>query len=1053
MSIRIGNGTISTNTTNKERIVLNTMTESNMIVLRADASVPSINMVFNDTMILGRRSNTFFFNTNTTSNLLTLSQESNVLYRPTIVSNTFTVTQNTAFSGEVAMSKSLAVSNLTVSGITMNVGDEATYLRIRKGNQNFLTATVDNTIIFNGKLGIGTDNPVESFHVATNALIVGSTQTSNLKTDVIVAASSTAGRTNSIKMNDSVRTSDNRIVPCVKLQDTSLYVNGELVADRFNIENAALTSLTVSCNVQLASIVCSNVAAVKRPTLSILHNSKLNSCNVIDVFIDSSNVGMSLDPLGRLSLGTRNTPRGMIDITHNASNNTSNLFAITGIDPCDAFFVDNNANIGVGTMTPMHHFHINRCDDNKTNSAFIGLYDNTIEDYSCNTGFGPFLAAYNSTQSQVVCLDKHGSLTLGEIDYDPSWTLRVASNVQVPLVQTNVVQAFPGASCNIDFSVSSLSNVKGVYSSDLRVTNFASTSNLDTNYFFASNFSILGLDIFENTNQSYFKLKGNRYIFTGQSACFSPNEADLQTSPTSEGKFKLVTSDLTDSSVSSVGINVIGNSRNSIRVTSSTPVLELFRPTTSTEGYIGLDGTSLFMSYGNVSGSTTSSVIYTNTRQVQISSSGVKLCKGVQVTSDSRVSINLNEGTSINSTYFLDATAPKLLVRGSTHIINLDNSTAVYVNEASGRIGIGTSAALLATCHINGGTYMHGTLDARSNVIVGCNIGIGTSVPSAALHVSTGNALFNNSVTVQGDINYKGITLISSPWRVNGTNTFITSSNVGIGMQSPESSFHVQGRTILASTSNSRVVIDGGIGIGISEPRAAIDIVNSNVLINGAGKLGIGTINPSRGALHVEGIGYFSCNVRIGTTAVTEFALDVGGDINFKGSLYQNSSKYISSQWTTTPTSNLSFASNVGIGTDNPTFKLHVANGNVFVASNLSVGGTLSAARSVSTTSDARVKTNLVKVQNPLSVVRSLNGYKYHRTDTDTEEYGLVAQEVQRVLPELVGQSTDTGMLNISYGNMAAVFVEAIKALQDKIDSLEAQIATFSSLSSVNMWL
>lgn len=51
----------------------------------------------------------------------------------------------------------------------------------------------------------------------------------------------------------------------------------------------------------------------------------------------------------------------------------------------------------------------------------------------------------------------------------------------------------------------------------------------------------------------------------------------------------------------------------------------------------------------------------------------------------------------------------------------------------------------------------------------------------------------------------------------------------------------------------------------------------------------------------------------------------------------------------------------------------------------------------------------------------------------------VIAQEVQKVLPEVVGESDE--LLSVSYGNMAGLFIESIKDLKAEIDILKAEIA------------
>jgi hypothetical protein len=70
-----------------------------------------------------------------------------------------------------------------------------------------------------------------------------------------------------------------------------------------------------------------------------------------------------------------------------------------------------------------------------------------------------------------------------------------------------------------------------------------------------------------------------------------------------------------------------------------------------------------------------------------------------------------------------------------------------------------------------------------------------------------------------------------------------------------------------------------------------------------------------------------------------------------------------------------------------------------------------------------------------------LTGYTYDRIDLGQRECGLIAQDVQKVLPEVVYKQPETDVLTISYGNLAALFVEGMKDLHHKIRALETEIA------------
>lgn len=107
----------------------------------------------------------------------------------------------------------------------------------------------------------------------------------------------------------------------------------------------------------------------------------------------------------------------------------------------------------------------------------------------------------------------------------------------------------------------------------------------------------------------------------------------------------------------------------------------------------------------------------------------------------------------------------------------------------------------------------------------------------------------------------------------------------------------------------------------------------------------------------------------------------------------------------------------------------------------LDMSGNMTVAGDVTAYSDARVKENIVTVENALDKVLNLRGVYYNRTDSDDKrrKVGVIAQEIMEVIPEVVAQDNE-GMYNVSYGNIVGVLIEAIKEQQKQIDELKAKL-------------
>lgn len=96
-----------------------------------------------------------------------------------------------------------------------------------------------------------------------------------------------------------------------------------------------------------------------------------------------------------------------------------------------------------------------------------------------------------------------------------------------------------------------------------------------------------------------------------------------------------------------------------------------------------------------------------------------------------------------------------------------------------------------------------------------------------------------------------------------------------------------------------------------------------------------------------------------------------------------------------------------------------------------------------SSSSDIRYKKDIVKISNGLDKVKAINGYNYHWKDKNKDQrlqMGVIAQEVETVMPELVYDNED-GYKSVDYTSMAAVFIEAIKEQQEMIEQLQEDVA------------
>ncbi len=96
-------------------------------------------------------------------------------------------------------------------------------------------------------------------------------------------------------------------------------------------------------------------------------------------------------------------------------------------------------------------------------------------------------------------------------------------------------------------------------------------------------------------------------------------------------------------------------------------------------------------------------------------------------------------------------------------------------------------------------------------------------------------------------------------------------------------------------------------------------------------------------------------------------------------------------------------------------------------------------AGTVNTTSDERAKDDITPITGALDKVQQLGGYSFTLKATDEKSSGVIAQEVQKVMPELVQEGAE-GLLSVQYGNMVGLLIEAIKEQQAQIDELKQKL-------------
>ena len=176
--------------------------------------------------------------------------------------------------------------------------------------------------------------------------------------------------------------------------------------------------------------------------------------------------------------------------------------------------------------------------------------------------------------------------------------------------------------------------------------------------------------------------------------------------------------------------------------------------------------------------------------------------------------------------------------------------------------------------------------------------------------------------------------------------------------------------------------------------------------------------------------------------------LYVGGDTNIGGDLtVLGSVNFESVVGTSGSFGNIKIAitDDNTIDTVTGNLKLNSTSGSfVEIQTNTTISGILSVTDDITAfwTSDERLKDNIKPIDDPLAKVLSISGNTFDwnsKSNKSGNDVGLIAQEVEKVLPEAV-ITRDTGYLAVDYHKIIPLLVEAIKVLSDKVERLEEKL-------------
>jgi hypothetical protein len=385
---------------------------------------------------------------------------------------------------------------------------------------------------------------------------------------------------------------------------------------------------------------------------------------------------------------------------------------------------------------------------------------------------------------------------------------------------------------------------------------------------------------------------------------------------------------------------------------------------------------------------------------------------------------------------------------GNVGCTALYTSGGVYVNgvsviDSSGsldasKIGSGTVATARlpsASTSAAGVVQLYNNIDSTSTTLAATANAVKGAYDLAATKLNTSGGTVTGNLTVGSSSAL--LTVNGAGW---GTGVSFNGTENRIVLDNALPRFMVH----LVESSNFQVVhkngtgegavrlhinSNGNVGIGKNNPGTALDVNgvianNNSVFFGGAVHVNGNAISSSSGAL--TSFGNFTAQGN----------LDVSGNVIIRSSpALLDFLDIDGAKWRLeTPGNRLSFRRDTNGSLDTVVMQLD-RSGNLYLT------GTLSANNA--TLSDRRLKSNIARIEDALDKVAALEGctFDLNSGEETRRETGLIAQDVQAVLPEAVRCMHDDGMLSLTYGNLAGLFVEAIKELRSETLELRAENA------------
>lgn len=281
--------------------------------------------------------------------------------------------------------------------------------------------------------------------------------------------------------------------------------------------------------------------------------------------------------------------------------------------------------------------------------------------------------------------------------------------------------------------------------------------------------------------------------------------------------------------------------------------------------------------------------------------------------------------------------------------------------------------------------------------------------------INTGTGINKLALSTSGDLTVAGSIYAGAGGTVTGDLIGNVTGTVS-SLSNHSTSDLAEGTNQYFTTTRARASFTASTGIAITNGAISIGqavATNSNVTFNNQTLTGALNIKPVAGNAAIE-LG------RTDGVATNPFI-----DFHTSGNNTDYDSRILA----------LNGSAAIGSGALN-----YIANGGHYFYGSIQSDGDITAFGSFS---DANKKENVLYIENALEKVSQIGGYTFNYIGDDRKMTGVIAQEIEKVLPEVVYEiEEENGNVSkaVRYGNIVGLLIEAIKELNSELDLLKAKM-------------